>query len=118
MPTASGYHPVNLNSWRSRSKKRYEALQGRRSTTGGTGGITVKNARTATILAVALAFVAMWVVLAAGATAMWLTGDGRVFGLVALPTAIVAALLVVYFDWREKLRRRMLDEPKDYQKAA
>jgi hypothetical protein len=79
--------------------------------------MTVKNARTATILAVALAFVAMWVVLAAAATAMWLTGDGRVFGLVALPTAIVAALLVVYFDWRENLRRRMLAESRD-QKAA
>jgi hypothetical protein len=78
----------------------------------------VKNATTATILAVALAFVAMWVVLAAGATAMWLTGDGRVFGLVALPTAIVAALLVVYFDWRENLRRRILAESRDHQKAA
>jgi uncharacterized membrane protein len=78
----------------------------------------VKNARTATVLAVALAFVAMWVVLAAGAAAVWLTGEVRVLGLVALPTAIVAALLVVYFDWREKLRQRMLDEPKDYQKAA
>jgi hypothetical protein len=40
------------------------------------------------------------------------------FGLVVLPTAIVAPLLVVYFDWREKLRRRMLAEPEDYQKAA
>jgi uncharacterized membrane protein len=78
----------------------------------------VKNARTARILAVALAFAAIWVVLVAGATAVWLTGEVRVFGLVALPTAIVAGLLVVYFDWRERLLRRMLSEPKDYQKAA
>ena len=78
----------------------------------------MKNAGTASILAVALAFVAIWVVLAAGATAIWLTGEVRVFGLVMVPTAIVAALLVVYFDWREKLRRRMLAESKDYQKAA
>ena len=78
----------------------------------------MKHARTATILALVLAFVAMCVVLAAGAAAAWLTGDVRVFGLVGLPTAIVAALLVVYFDWREKLRRRMLDEPRNYQKAA
>lgn len=78
----------------------------------------MKNARTATILAVVLAFVAIWVVLAAGATAVWLTGEGRVFGVVAPPTAIVAGLLVVYFDWRERLLRRMLGEPKDYQKAA
>jgi hypothetical protein len=78
----------------------------------------VKNVRIATILAVALAFVAMWVVLAAGATAVWLTGEVKVFGLVILPTAIVAGLLVVYFDWRERLRRRMLVEPEDSRKAA
>ena len=78
----------------------------------------MKNARIATILAVALAFVAMWVVLAAGATAVWLTGEMKVFGLVILPTAIVAGLLVVYFDWRERLRRRMLVEPEDSRKAA
>jgi uncharacterized membrane protein len=67
---------------------------------------------------VVLAFVAIWVVLAAGATAVWLTGEVRVFGLVALPTAIVAGLLVVFFDWRERLLRRMLGETEDYQKAA
>ena len=78
----------------------------------------MKNTRTATILALVLAFVALWVVLAAGSAAVWLTGDVRVFGLVGLPTAIVAALLVAYFDWRENLRRRMLGEAKNYQKAA
>jgi hypothetical protein len=35
-----------------------------------------------------------------------------------LPTAIVAGLLVVYFDWRERLRRVMLVEPEDSRKAA
>ena len=80
--------------------------------------MTLKNARTATILAVALAFAAIWIVVVAGATAVWLRGEVRVFGEVALSTAIVASLLVVYFDWREKLLRRMLDEPKDYRKAA
>ena len=78
----------------------------------------MKNARTAAILAVVLAFVAIRVALAARAMAVWLTGEVRVFGLVALPTAIVAGLLVVYFDWRERLLRRMFGEPKDYQKAA
>ena len=78
----------------------------------------MKNARTAAILAVALAFAAIWVVLAAETTAVWLTGEVRVFGLVALPTAIVAALLVVYFDWRQKVSRRMLGEPKAYRNAA
>jgi hypothetical protein len=41
-----------------------------------------------------------------------LTGELNVFGLVALATAMLASLLVVYFDWREKLRRRMLDNSK------
>ena len=78
----------------------------------------MKNARTSTILAVAVAFAAIWVVLTAGARPVWLTGEARVFGVVALPTGIVAGLLVLYFDWRDKLQRRMLAEPKDYQKAA
>ena len=78
----------------------------------------MKKARTTTILAVTLVSAAIWVVLAAGGTAVWLTGDVRMFGLVALPTAIVAGPLVMYFDWRERLARRLLREPKDYQKAA
>ena len=60
----------------------------------------------ATLVALALLFVSIWVVLAAGVTAVWLTEEVRVFGLVILPTGIVAGLLVVYFDWRAKLRRR------------
>jgi uncharacterized membrane protein len=78
----------------------------------------VRKATKVQILAVALAFAGIWIVFATGATAVWLTGEVRVFGLVALPAAIVAGLLVVYFDWREKLLRRMLAEPKDFQKAA
>ena len=62
----------------------------------------------ATVVALALLFVSIWVVLAAGITAVWLTEEVRVFGLVILPTGIVAGLLVVYFDWRAKLRRRMV----------
>ena len=78
----------------------------------------MRKATKGQILAVALAFAGIWVVLIAGATAVWLTGEVRVFGLVGLPTAIVAGLLVVYFDWREKLLRRMLAEPRDYPNAA
>lgn len=77
----------------------------------------MRNVRKATILAVVLACIGVWVVLTVGATAVWLTGEVRMFGLVALPTVIVASLLVVYFDWREKLRRT-LAEPKDYRKAS
>ena len=70
------------------------------------------------ILAVALAFAGILAVLTAGATAVWLTSEVRVFGLVALPAAIVASLLVVYCDWREKHLRRKLAEPKEFRKVA
>jgi predicted ABC-type sugar transport system permease subunit len=74
-----------------------------------------------TVLAIALAFVSIWVVMAAGTTAVWLTGEVRVVGLVMLPTAVVASLLVLYFDWRAKLQRRILaerDERPDLNKPA
>ena len=74
-----------------------------------------------TVLAIALAFVSIWVVMAAGVTAVWLTEEVRVVGLVTLPTAIVASLLVLYFDWRAKLQRRILaerDGRHDLDKAA
>jgi hypothetical protein len=74
-----------------------------------------------TILAVALALVSIWVVIAAGITAVWLTQEVRVAGLVMVPAAVVAALLVLYFDWRERLRQRIAgerDEPADLEKAA
>ena len=73
------------------------------------------------ILAVALAFVTVWVVLAAGLTAVWLTDEVRVVGLVMLPTAIVASLLVLYFDWRARLMRHARaehDAHDDFDKAA
>ncbi len=57
------------------------------------------------IVAVALAFVSIWVVLGAAAAAMWLTEEARVVGLVTVPAAIVAGLLVLYFDWRARVLR-------------
>ncbi len=77
--------------------------------------------RKATILAVALALVSIWVVLAAAMTAIWLTEEVRVVGLVTVPPSIVAGLLVLYFDWRAKLQRRILaerDDRHDLDKAA
>jgi hypothetical protein len=65
----------------------------------------VKQAKTSTILAVAIAFVGIWTVMAASITAVWLTEEVRVVGLVAVPTGLVAGLLVVYFEWRAKLQR-------------
>ena len=72
----------------------------------------------ATIVALALFVVSIWVVLAAGITAVWLTEEVRVFGLVILPTSIVAGLLVVYFDWRAKLRRRIVAERDGHRSAT
>jgi hypothetical protein len=74
-----------------------------------------------TILGVAVAFVSAWLVLVASLTAVWLTEEVRVLGLVWLPTAIVASLLVVYFDWRMRLMRGLPaehDAHKDLDKAA
>jgi hypothetical protein len=85
--------------------------------TGGIGG-TVRKANKETVVALALAFFSIWVVLAVGITAVWPTSEVRVFGLVMLPTAMVAGLLVVYFDWRAKLRRRVLAERDTYRKAG
>ena len=79
---------------------------GGQSTTNRRNGETVKKLDKATIVALALFFASIWVVLAAGTAAVWLTDELRVFGLVILPTGIVAALLVVYFAWRDNLRRR------------
>jgi hypothetical protein len=69
----------------------------------------VRKANNATILAVALLSASIWVMrLAAGITGGWLTEALRLLGLVILPTGIAAGLLVVYFDWRAKLRRRVM----------
>ena len=78
----------------------------------------MKKLDKATIVALALFFVSIWVVLAAGTAAVWLTDEVRVFGLVILPTGIVAALLVVYFAWRDNLRRRARDERSGHRTAA
>ena len=78
----------------------------------------MKKAKRQTGVAVVLFFVSLWVVMAAGITAVWLTEDVTVFGLVILPTALVAGLLVVYFDWRAKLLNRIRDERNEFRKAA
>ena len=78
----------------------------------------MKKATQSQIVAIVLAFVSIFVVLTAGATAVWLTSEVRVFGLVMLPTTIVAGLLVVYFDWRAKLRNRILADRDDHGKTA
>jgi hypothetical protein len=78
----------------------------------------MKKATKPEIVAIVLAFISIFVVLTAGATAVWLTSEVSVLGLVMLPTAIVAGLLVVYFDWRAKLRNRILANRDDHREAA
>jgi hypothetical protein len=78
----------------------------------------VKKATKSEIVAIVLAFISLFVVMITGSIAVWLTSEVRVFGLVALPTAIVAGLLVVYFESRAKLRNRILADRYDKRKAA
>ena len=51
-------------------------------------------------------------------TLVWLIEEVRLFGLVMIPTAIAAVLLVVYFDWRSKLIRESRAERHAPRKAA
>ena len=78
----------------------------------------MKKVNKETVVAMVAAIFSIWVLLAVAITAVWLTSEARMFGLVILPTAIVGGLLVVYFDWRAKLRRRVLAERDTYRKAA
>ena len=67
----------------------------------------MKKARTETIVAVVVFFVIMWMMMTTGITAVWLTEEVRSFGRAMLPAAIVAAVLVLYVDWRARLLRRI-----------
>ena len=78
----------------------------------------MKESTKQAVLAVVLFFVSIWVVMTAAITAVWLTEEVRVFGLVILPTTIVAGLLVVYFDWRTKLLKQIHGEQTEHRKAA
>ena len=78
----------------------------------------MKKATQSQIAAIVVAFVSIFVVLTAGTTAVWLTSEVRVFGLVMLSTTIVAGLVVVYFDWRAKLHNRILAKREDHRETA
>ena len=74
--------------------------------------------RTARILAIATALVSLAVVAGLGAMGVWWTAEARVFGLVMLAAGSVAALLVLYFDWRSQLHRRYISEELEESRAA
>ena len=69
--------------------------------------------KTKAVLAMVLAFVSVWFAEAAGLTFAWMTGGVRAAGLVVLATAIVASLLVRYFDWRRRLMWRRVRGARD-----
>ena len=71
-----------------------------------------------TVVVVVLFLVSIWVVMAAGITAVWLTEAVKVLGLVMLPTVIIAGLVVEYFDWRAKLLNRIGEERTHHRNAA
>ena len=60
-------------------------------------------------LAVTLTLVSVAVVLA-GLTGAGSTAEWRALGLALLPTAVLASLLAVYFDWRRRLLREVRAE--------
>lgn len=78
----------------------------------------MKNATTEAIMVVLLLFVSIFVILTVSIIAVWLTEEVRVFGLVLLPTGIVTALLVLYFDWRTRMRLRVLSDSEEPRRAA
>ncbi len=77
----------------------------------------MKKVSKAAVVAVVLFVVSLAVVLTVGIIAVWLTEEVRVLALVILPTAIVASLLVVYFDWRARLLNRIRDERHEYRQT-
>jgi hypothetical protein len=77
----------------------------------------VKKVSKAAVVAVVLFVVSLAVVVTVGIIAVWLTEEVRVLALVILPTAIVASLLVVYFDWRARLLNRIRDERHEYRQT-
>lgn len=77
--------------------------------------------KTSRILTIGIALLSIWALTALGIPAVRLTQEVRGLALVILPAAIVTALLVLYFDWRAKLQRRMLGERNgghDFEKAG
>ena len=70
----------------------------------------MKSARNEDIAAVWLFFISLFLAIAAGLTAVWLTAEVRVFGIVLFPTVAVAAMMTLYYDWRAKLARPVRSE--------
>jgi hypothetical protein len=68
----------------------------------------VRKPTTSAIVAIVLLFISIFLVMTVG----------RLFGLVILPMVLVAVLLAAFFDWRAKLRNRIVAGRDDDKKAA
>ena len=60
-----------------------------------------------TTILITLALAGVWIALTAGLTGGWLLEVVLAVARVALPTTVAATLLVLYFDWRHRLMRRV-----------
>jgi hypothetical protein len=73
----------------------------------------VRKAGNVTVVRAMLFLVSILVLMSANVTGGWLI-DARVFALMTLAIATVAALMVVYFDWRAKMLNRARVESHGY----
>jgi hypothetical protein len=78
----------------------------------------VTKASKAAIIAVTLVCVSILVVLTAAIIGVRSTEDVRVSGLMLLSTGVAAALLVLYFNLRARMRRYILAEREEQRKAV
>ena len=76
----------------------------------------VRKAGNVTVVRAMLFLVSILVLVSANVTGGWLI-DARVLALVTLAIAI-AALMVVYFDWRAKMLNRARVESHEYGEAT
>lgn len=67
-----------------------------------------------TTILITLALAGVWVALTAGLTGAWLLEAVLAVARVALPLTVAATLLVLYFDWRHRLMRRVQADGRDH----
>ena len=111
MPPDSRYRDLSsncsrltLSGWRATSRARTREERGRMNVT--------------KIRALGAAPVSIVAVVSACVGAVWLTNDLKAIGLAIIPLRLIASGLVAYFEWRLKLRRRILAEAEDERRAA
>jgi uncharacterized membrane protein len=100
-----------MNSWHSTWSGSCERLERRPPIDECEGGTNVTRA---VILAAALTFVSVSAAVLTGLSVVSSMEGVRMVGLLILTTAIVASLLVLYFEWRGRLVRRVRAEQDNH----